>query len=265
MHSLAELQASPPVFLTRQLPSRQCVPVRQSAWVVHASAHPVAVQIRSPHVVAEGDSQRPAPSQTAAAANVCASTHLAGPQARPAPPLRQAPAPSHLPSFPQGSFPLSSAHSSWGSNPALTGAHTPSSPPVRKAAHEAHAPSHAPAQQTPSRQTPVEQSLSARHRATTGRSAARSAAATSAPPPSWRAGRFFPHPAEPARTMLATKQTAKAAARCTRPSPRELIQHARRDVQTATPSEKRTACASTVKEPVRRPTTHRVAHRLARG
>jgi hypothetical protein len=102
--------------------------------------------------------QTPLPSQLDAGVNVVPSLlHEAGPHSWPAPTLRHAPLPSHVPSLPHGLAgvaAVSSAHASWGSVPLATGAQVPSSPPVM-AAEQASQPSHALSQQTPSMQNVV--------------------------------------------------------------------------------------------------------------
>jgi hypothetical protein len=77
---------------------------------------------------------------------------------------RQAPAPSHAPSFPQLAAP-SSAHWFSGSAPAGTAMHCPSLPAI---AHDRQVPLHAVAQHTPCAQKPEAQSLAAPHAAPGG-------------------------------------------------------------------------------------------------
>src|SRR6187397_2549854 len=72
--------------------------------------------------------------------------------------LRHAPAPLHIPSWPQVQA-ASCAHSLSGSVPPMTGAQVPSAPAVLLAAHALHAPLQAESQLTPSTQKPVLHSL----------------------------------------------------------------------------------------------------------
>jgi hypothetical protein len=78
-------------------------------------------------------------------------------QITPAPYLRQAPAPSQVPSLPQLVMPWSS-HSFRGSNPASAGRQIPT-PPCK--AHELQGPEQSVAQHTPSKQKPLRQSSGA--------------------------------------------------------------------------------------------------------
>jgi hypothetical protein len=99
--------------------------------------------------------QVPFPSHLGAGVKVAPSVlQEAEPHSWPEPTFRQAPLPSHVPSLPHGFAgvaAVSSTQASWGSVPAATGAHVPSTPPVL-AAEQALQPLHAWSQQTPSTQ-----------------------------------------------------------------------------------------------------------------
>jgi hypothetical protein len=84
------------------------------------------------------------------------------------PTLRQAPAPSHIPSVPHSLVAVTSSHWLCGSWPSSTGAHVPSLLPV-SAAEQALQPMQAPSQQTPSMQLPSAHSLLAEHLLPTGK------------------------------------------------------------------------------------------------
>src|SRR5580692_8486593 len=77
--------------------------------------------------------------------------------------LRQAPAPSHMPSNPQLVC-VSAAHSLSGSLPAVTGRQRPSAAPVLALAQALQRPAQAVSQQTPSTQNPLRQSVAALQR-----------------------------------------------------------------------------------------------------
>jgi hypothetical protein len=129
-HSPLAAQAAPFARLTWQVPPTQAVPSGQSAFSVHGMAHPSPLHAYAPQSTRAPAVQSPAPSQIPAEANVCGSRQAAGAHSRPSGAARHAPRPSHAPSCPQASPAVSSAQSSCGSMPAMTGAHAPSSAPV---------------------------------------------------------------------------------------------------------------------------------------
>ena len=88
--------------------------------------------------------------------------------------LRQAPAPSHVPSSPQLEA-ASCAHSLSGSVPAVTARQRPSAAPVLAFAQALQAPPQADSQQTPSTQKPLAHSAAAAAASRPAPSAARTA------------------------------------------------------------------------------------------
>jgi hypothetical protein len=128
--------------------------------VRHAS---LEAQVYAPHDAGTTIRQVPPPLQVRAGI-VASPPQLAFAQTVPLAYRRQAPAPSHVPSFPQLAAP-SSAHWLSGSAPAGTSMHWPSLPAI---AHERQVPLHAVAQQTPVTQKPEAQSLAAAHAAPGG-------------------------------------------------------------------------------------------------
>jgi hypothetical protein len=128
--------------------------------VRHAS---VEAQVYAPHDAGTTIRQVPPPLQVRAGIDV-PPLQAAPAQTVPLAYGRQAPAPSHVPSFPQLAAP-SSAHWFSGSVPAGTSMHWPSLPAI---AHDRQVPLHAVEQQTPCAQNPEAQSPAVAHAAPGG-------------------------------------------------------------------------------------------------
>jgi hypothetical protein len=149
-HSVADPQAAPLARLPPHLPSTQVTPAAQSPLPVQVLRQPEAVQPYEPQDELLAGAQVPLPSQAGAAANLPAS-HDAVPQVVPAMRLRQAPAPSQVPSLPQP-LGMSAVQSVSGSSPAGTDAQVPSAFLFLAALHATQVPLHSLLQQTPSTQ-----------------------------------------------------------------------------------------------------------------
>lgn len=159
----------PPPFATGQLtfpqgttaatqlfPPRQWYPAAQPA--VLRSVQDVAHAVAEAHANIPGHGDAPAddkhvplPLQRPCVSD--APEQLGLPQNVPAPCIRQAPTPSHMPSLPQ-EFVESTPHSESGSVPATIGRHRPLLAPVFAVTHARHVPPQALSQQTPSTQMP---------------------------------------------------------------------------------------------------------------
>jgi hypothetical protein len=156
-------QASPTIFLILQVPLAQKLPVGQSVSPEHGLAQPVMTQATAPQAMVIPVTQVPLPSQVLAAVNFPSVEQAAGAQTCSGPCLRQAPAPSQVPSWPHLAVALWSVQTPRGSIPPTTGPQLPLSSVVNAAAQARQAPSHLSAQQTSSRQNPEAQSVSVLH------------------------------------------------------------------------------------------------------
>jgi hypothetical protein len=155
-HSLGDPQGAPGGF-GPQLPLTQARPGAQSASVAQLPRHlPSAPQAYAPQEALLVAWQAPPPSQTAANVSV-PPVQDSGVQTVLAGYLRQAPAPSQVPSCPHDGAP-SSAQPPRGSVPGAAGTHTPACSGV---AHDMQAPAHAVSQHRPSAQKPLSQSAGA--------------------------------------------------------------------------------------------------------
>lgn len=154
-HSLPALQAAPSAFRFVQTPDWQLYPLTQSPLAVQPVRQVVPPHIRWPGQGCGVCTQTPAPSQLPAGVLV-APVQVAAPQLVPALVARQAPAPLHVPSNPQGG---AAVHRWCGSAaPDGTGWHEPALP-VRLQTWQV--PQLADEQQTPSTQCALSHSASA--------------------------------------------------------------------------------------------------------
>src|SRR5262245_47634012 len=155
----------------------QRLPGEQSAFELHSVLHVIASQTYAPHDMLLAVPHMPEPLQTRAGVYVWP-LHDWTTQVMPEAHLRQAPAPSHSPSFPQVDV-ASCMHSLSGSVPPVTGRQRPFAWPVFAFAHAIQPAPHAVSQQTPSAQKPLAQSAAVVQEAPF---AAASAPASIAPP-----------------------------------------------------------------------------------
>jgi hypothetical protein len=147
-HSAALAHAAPPLFFMHVPPMQESF-IAQSVATAHVVVQAVGPQMNGVHACTAPGTQTPAPSHFAVARSEAA-VHVGGEQVVPDRYLRQAPAPSHVPSSPQVSEPLS-AHWPSGSCPAGMVEQVPAVP---ARLHDWQIPLHAVVQHAPSSQKP---------------------------------------------------------------------------------------------------------------
>jgi len=143
-------QHTPPAQATHR-PPEHCAPAAQLALVVQLVVQALLPQMNGVHGFVVAATQLPLPSQAGAGVSVPL-VHEALPQLVPASVLRQAPAPLHVPSFPQGAASVQRLSAT----PLLIGAQVPLAWPVMALLHAMQVPQ-VPLQHTPSTHEPEAQ------------------------------------------------------------------------------------------------------------